>query len=192
MTHASRLHNLAAAEARKRKAKELAKERQKNKNKKNLDSNKTNQNNPTNNLNKKNSHNGTNNVDQQMTHNSDDEMNSNFTQKHRILYTMKLHSKDGIDSLKVIQKTLQDWFKTMKSCVNSIVIYKTNDDGMMVINTHEQISTKLQFLKKFFNGICPRTRAREVWFTARIGFDNNKEEVCDNTRWWYQENRVVM
>ena len=64
------------------------------------------------------------------------EMAANFDQKHKILYTMKLQTNGGIQPLKILQKTLQDWFKSMTSCVNSFVIYKTRDDSKSKIDHH--------------------------------------------------------
>ena len=105
---------------------------------------------------------------------------------------MKLHSNGGIEPFKVLQRTLQEWFKTLQSCINSMVMHKTSKDGNMIIDSHEQITTNLQYLKIFFNGIRHRTDAGDIWFTALIGFNNNEEEVCDNTKWWYQEKNGIM
>ena len=105
---------------------------------------------------------------------------------------MKLRTNGGIEPLKVLQKTLQDWFKTTKTCVNSFLLYKINKDGKAVIDQHNQITSNLQFLKRNFNRIRPPTGTGNIWFTACIGYDEDEDKVRENTMWWYQENKAVM
>ena len=62
---------------------------------------------------------------------------------------MKLQTNGGIEPLKMLQNTLQYWFKLMTSCVKSFVIYETRANSKSTIDCHEQITTNLQFLRRF-------------------------------------------
>ena len=111
---------------------------------------------------------------------------------NKVFYTIKLYSNGGNEPLKVLQQTLREWFRTMQSCVGSIVLYDSTPNGTLVLTKPEQISTNLQALKKFFNGIRPRSGAGDIWFTTLLGYNEDDEELVDNTRWWYQEKKSVM
>ena len=54
-----------------------------------------------------------------------EQVETDATRKHKVFYTMKLVTKGGIDPIKVLQQMLRDWFRTMQSCVGSLVIYDT-------------------------------------------------------------------
>ena len=189
MTSSTALRNLELAEARKRKAAETSKEKQKQQAKK-----KSNLKNPNgSNLNKLNMpRDPPTLIATEVVGISEESAESGTKRNNKVYYTMKLVSKGGINPLKVLQQMLRDWLRTMQSCINSIVVYDTSKNGNLVISTPEQIPTNLQVIKKFFNGIQPRTGAGKVWFTTLIGYNEDEEEVLDNTKWWYQENNCVM
>ena len=122
MTSPHAINQLEAAEARKRKADESAKANARNKGQRLSAGKKTNQTKSPTTNNNDNTQNASDNI---TTDDNDVEMHDNFVRKHKILYTMKLRTNGGIEPLKILQKTLQEWYKTMKSCVNSFVLYKT-------------------------------------------------------------------
>ena len=111
---------------------------------------------------------------------------------NKVFYTIKLSSKGGSEPLKVLQSTLREWLRTMQSCISSIVLFDTSPNGQLAITKPDQISTNLQSLKNFFNGIRPRTGLGDIWFTILLGFNEDEEELLENTRWWFQENKCVM
>ena len=165
MTNPNKLRQLEFAESRKRKAEKSAKEKQPGRGRKKTNGASTTKSKELN-INTQTTHQHTNDSNEPNT-NEDANMTANFNRNHKILYTMKLHTNGGIEPLKVLQRTLQDWFKTMKSCVNSFVLFETAD-GDAVIGRHDQITSNLQFLKRFFRGIRLRTGTSDVWFTACI------------------------
>ena len=188
MTSTTAMQNLEAAEARKRKAEEAARDNQKGttkkkqqqkKNTRRPDKNGTSPSNPRRSAR----------LNSNETDAIDVDMAKDLAREHKTFFTVKLYSKVGIDPVKVLQQTLRDWLKIMQSCVNSIILYEPRQEGDMVLDCPDQITANLQFIRKFFNGVRPRTGAGNIWFTALIGHDEPVHELLENTTWWFQENR---
>ena len=188
MTTRAALQKLELAEARKRKAEESAKGKQKTTTKK--------KSNLKRNTDATDQSLGPSNASRQTSTHSADltnvQMDDSTSRKNKVFYTIKLHSNGGPEPLKVLQRTLRDWLRTMQSCVSSIILCNTATNSDLAITKPEQISTNLQSIKKFFNGICPRTGAGDIWFTVLLGYNDDDDELLENTRWWFQDNKGVM
>ena len=110
-------------------------------------------------------------------------------QTNVIYYKVKLYSSGGRNPTKLMQKMLRTWFKTIKMCSNSFVVYEfCNNARTRAIQLKTDINANLQFLKRFFSGLRLKTIPGDVWFTVLVGYNESEEDFKDNTDWWYRDN----
>ena len=108
---------------------------------------------------------------------------------HAVYYKVKLHSPGGKSPMKIMRTILRSWFKAMKACSPTFVVYEyRNNAKTKAIQAKQDINENIHFLKIFFSGLRLKTVAGDVWFTILAGFDENEEEFKENTDWWFRDN----
>ena len=68
-----------------------------------------------------------------------------------IYYKVKLYSPGGRSTTKVLQQLLTKWFKSVKACSSTFVVYEYHNSAKTkAITSRHKITTNVQFLKRFF------------------------------------------
>ena len=67
---------------------------------------------------------------------------------NKIYYSVRLQVGDSQNALKGLQTSLRKWFKAMKECLSSIVVYKYFEpDFKITINKESEITANIQKMK---------------------------------------------
>ena len=73
------------------------------------------------------------------------------------------------------------------------MIYKYYDpDFKIAITKVSEITANVQKMKQFFAGIRPRSQTGDMWFQIYIGFNEEEDEIEDNTDWWYSNKQSAL
>ena len=106
-----------------------------------------------------------------------------------VYYKVKLYSPGGKNPTKLMQQLLKSWFKAVKACSSTFVVYEySNTAKNKVIQMKYDITSNIQFLKRLFSGLRLKKIPGDVWFTFLAGYDEQEGKFKDNTDWWYKDN----
>ena len=104
---------------------------------------------------------------------------------HRIIYSLKLFVNKLQNPMKTMQSVLREWFKEMRKCSPSFVVYKWKEETFsQAITCTETITANVYQMKQYFSGIRPKVDGRHMWATIHAGHDEVYEAIKDNTSWW--------